>query len=160
MNQTDRRLLLLSPADNVLVARAPITEGEPICVEGVKLSAASAFSLGHKLARRPIAAGEPIIKYGAVIGSTTADIPQDAHVHTHNVRSNYTATHTLEEARTAYEAAREAGKASVDEVGQEIYDLVLEAAAGCQTCSEAMGHAEFILTYKSIEPIRPACLPA
>lgn len=52
------------------------------------------------------------------------------------------------------------GEASVDEVGQEIYDLVLEAAAGRQTCSEAMGHAEFILTYKSFEPIGPACLPA
>ena len=48
----------------------------------------------------------------------------------------------------------------VDEIGQEIYDLVLEAAAGRQTCSEAMGHAEFILTYKSFEPIGPACLPA
>jgi altronate hydrolase len=52
------------------------------------------------------------------------------------------------------------GTASVDEIGQEIYDLVLDAAAGRQTCSEAMGHAEFILTYKSFEPIGPACLPA
>jgi len=50
--------------------------------------------------------------------------------------------------------------ASVDEVGQEIYDLVLQVAAGQQTSSEAMGHAEFILTYKSFEPIGPACLPA
>ncbi|MFO1175028.1 MAG: UxaA family hydrolase [Paracoccaceae bacterium] len=50
--------------------------------------------------------------------------------------------------------------ASVDEVGQEIHDLVLAVAAGQQTCSEAMGHAEFILTYKSFEPIGPACLPA
>lgn len=50
--------------------------------------------------------------------------------------------------------------ASVDEVGQEIYDLVLQVAAGRETSSEAMGHAEFILTYKSFEPIGPACLPA
>ena len=49
--------------------------------------------------------------------------------------------------------------ASVDEVGQEIFDLVLSVAAGQQTCSEAMGHAEFILTYKSFDPIGPACLP-
>ena len=111
MSQTDHRLLLLSPADNVLVARAPIAEGEPIRVEGLELPSATAFSLGHKLARRPIAAGDPILKYGAVIGSATADIPQGAYVHIHNVRSNYTATHTLEEARTAYEAAREVGKA-------------------------------------------------
>ena len=110
MSQTDPRLLLLSPDDNVLVARAPIAAGEPIRVEGLDLPAATAFSLGHKLARRVITAGSPIIKYGAVIGTATADIPQGAHVHTHNVRSNYTATHTLEEARTAYEAALEVGK--------------------------------------------------
>ena len=111
MSQTDPRLLLLSPDDNVLVARAPIVAGEPIRVEGLDLSAATAFSLGHKLARQPIPAGDPIVKYGAVIGTATADIPQGAHVHTHNVRSNYTATHTLEEARVAYEAALEVGKA-------------------------------------------------
>jgi altronate hydrolase len=52
------------------------------------------------------------------------------------------------------------GEASVDQVGQEIYDLVLDVAAGEKSCSEAMGHAEFILTYKSFEPIGPACLPA
>lgn len=52
------------------------------------------------------------------------------------------------------------GEASLDEVGQEIFDLVISVAAGQQTCSEAMGHAEFILTYKSFEPIGPSCLPA
>ncbi len=52
------------------------------------------------------------------------------------------------------------GESSVDQIGQEIYDLVLEVAAGQQTASEAMGHAEFLLTYKSFEPIGPACLPA
>ncbi len=45
------------------------------------------------------------------------------------------------------------------EVGGEIFDLTLEVAGGRQTASEALGHAEFILTYKSFEPIGPACLP-
>jgi len=49
--------------------------------------------------------------------------------------------------------------ASLHEVGDEIYERVLDIAAGEQTKSEAMGHAEFILTYKSFEPIGPACLP-
>lgn len=110
MSQTDDRLLLLSPKDNVLVVRAPIGAGENIRVEGHDLPLAVAVSMGHKLARRPIRAGEPVVKYGAVIGSATVDIPQGAHVHTHNVRSNYTATHTLEEARAAYEIANEVGK--------------------------------------------------
>ena len=51
------------------------------------------------------------------------------------------------------------GKASIDEVGDEIADLVLAVAAGTQTVSEAMGHQEFILTYKSFTPVGPACLP-
>lgn len=52
------------------------------------------------------------------------------------------------------------GTASLDEVGNEIYDLVLRVADGTPTKSEDLGHTEFILTYKSFEPIGPACLPA
>ncbi len=52
------------------------------------------------------------------------------------------------------------GKRSIEEVGREIRDLVVAVAAGAQTKSEALGHREFILTYKSFEPIGPACLPA
>ena len=52
-----------------------------------------------------------------------------------------------------------AGTATLDEVGDEIHDLALRVGAGEETKSEALGHAEFILTYKSFEPIGPACLP-
>jgi len=51
------------------------------------------------------------------------------------------------------------GEAGLDEVGDEIFDMVADVAAGQPTKSEALGHAEFILTYKSFEPIGPACLP-
>lgn len=51
------------------------------------------------------------------------------------------------------------GRRSIDQVGHEIRDLVLAVAGGQQTASEALGHREFILTYKSFEPIGPACLP-
>jgi altronate dehydratase large subunit len=51
------------------------------------------------------------------------------------------------------------GRASLDEVGREIRDLVVATAAGERTKSEALGHQEFILTYKSFEPIGPSCLP-
>jgi altronate dehydratase large subunit len=50
-------------------------------------------------------------------------------------------------------------EASVDVVGKEIYGKVLEIASGVQSCSESLGHQEFVLTYKSFEPIGPACLP-
>jgi altronate hydrolase len=52
------------------------------------------------------------------------------------------------------------GHASLDEVGQEIRDLVVSLGQGGRTKSEELGHQEFILTYKSFEPLGPACLPA
>jgi altronate dehydratase large subunit len=51
-------------------------------------------------------------------------------------------------------------EASVDEVGEEIYQKLLDVASGVQSCSESLGHQEFVLTYKSFEPIGPHCLPA
>ncbi len=51
------------------------------------------------------------------------------------------------------------GDATLAEVGDEIYEQVLAVAAGRRSVSEALGHREFILTYKAFEPIGPACLP-
>jgi altronate hydrolase len=51
------------------------------------------------------------------------------------------------------------GEASLDELGTELFDLVLAVARGGQTKSEALGHREFILGYKSIEAVGPACHP-
>jgi len=51
------------------------------------------------------------------------------------------------------------GSATISDIGQEIYQFVLEVAGGKPTRSEALGHIEFILTYKSFEPIGPACMP-
>ncbi len=53
-----------------------------------------------------------------------------------------------------------AGAATLDEVGDEIFAAVIAAAGGRPTRSEALGHQEFILTYKTFEPIGPACLPS
>jgi altronate hydrolase len=51
------------------------------------------------------------------------------------------------------------GAATLDEVGEEIYAMVLAIASGDRTVSEDLGHQEFILTYKAFEPIGPSCLP-
>jgi altronate dehydratase large subunit len=51
-------------------------------------------------------------------------------------------------------------RGTLDEVGREIIDCLLRAAAGEPTASESLGHQEFILGYKSFEPLEPACLPA
>ena len=107
---TDPRLLLLSPGDNVLVLRAQIEADEMIVVEGVRVRVARRLGLGHKLARGPIRAGDKVRKYGAPIGSASADIATGAEVHLHNLKSDYTATHSLDAARTAFEASRAEGK--------------------------------------------------
>lgn len=51
------------------------------------------------------------------------------------------------------------GRATLDEVGREVYERVLETASGKQTASESLGHQEFSLGYKSFEPAGPSCFP-
>jgi altronate dehydratase large subunit len=52
------------------------------------------------------------------------------------------------------------GTATIGETGNEIFTTILNVAAGKATCSEQLGHQEFILTYKTFTPIGPGCLPA
>jgi altronate hydrolase len=51
------------------------------------------------------------------------------------------------------------GDATLDDVGGEIFAKIAAVASGERSVSEALGHQEFILTYKSFEPVGPACLP-
>lgn len=57
MNDTDGRLLLLDPRDNVLIARDRIACGETILIDGAPVAPAVDLRLGHKLARRAIGIG-------------------------------------------------------------------------------------------------------
>ena len=108
MPSSDPRLLLLHPADSVFVLRAPVEAGETIRVEGQTVAVPVRLGLGQKIARRAIAPGEKVIKYGAPIGSASAPIAPGAHVHLHNLKSNYTPTHSLAEAQAEH-AARQKG---------------------------------------------------
>jgi altronate hydrolase len=51
------------------------------------------------------------------------------------------------------------GRDDLETVGREIFDCVCRTAAGQPTASEALGHREFVLGYKSFEPLGPACFP-
>lgn len=51
------------------------------------------------------------------------------------------------------------GEASLDEVGTEIVARVCDVANGEPSCSEELGHQEFVLTYKQFEPSGPGCFP-
>jgi altronate hydrolase len=50
------------------------------------------------------------------------------------------------------------GKNTVNEVGQTIFDCINRVASGNKSKSEALGHNEFILTYKTFDAIGPSCL--
>jgi altronate hydrolase len=50
------------------------------------------------------------------------------------------------------------GEASLAEVGTEIRDKLIGLASGEMSASEALGHAEFVLTYKALGENQPGCL--
>ncbi|MCI2400915.1 UxaA family hydrolase [Aliiroseovarius subalbicans] len=97
MSDPNPNLLLLSEHDSVFVALEAIARGKAYGPDGAVVEVASAVTLGHKVARYPISKGDKVIKYGVSIGSATQDIAAGEHVHVHNLRSDYTATHLLEE---------------------------------------------------------------
>jgi (2R)-sulfolactate sulfo-lyase subunit alpha len=87
-------LILLAEEDNVLVCRFPVRAGQPLVIDGGTVTADADIDTGHKLARRALAAGEIVYKYGAPIGSMIKDVAAGGHVHLHNMKSNYIASHT------------------------------------------------------------------
>ena len=97
MSDREKRLLQLSPRDNVCVVAAPIEAGERIEIGGRSVVVSRPLPVGFKVANRPIAAGEKVLKYGAPLGSATADIAIGELVHTHNLKSDYLPTYLLED---------------------------------------------------------------
>lgn len=98
-DDTDPRLMLLSPGDSVYVLRDQIATGETIRLQGRAVRVGQALGLGHKIARVAHAPGDKVVKYGAPLGTVTAPIAVGEHVHTHNLTSDYTVSHTLDPAR-------------------------------------------------------------
>lgn len=96
----DARLVLLSPADNCLIACTHLVAGTAVQLEGGTVTLDKDIGLGHKLARHAIAAGQKVRKYDAVIGSLRTPVEAGAHIHTHNLDSDYTPTYTLDEGKT------------------------------------------------------------
>ena len=89
----DRRLLLLSEQDNVVVACANLQAGDVVRMDGEEVKLSADAPVGFKIARRDFAPGEKVTKYGAAIGSTTAAIRRGDVVHLHNMKSDYLPTY-------------------------------------------------------------------
>jgi (2R)-sulfolactate sulfo-lyase subunit alpha len=91
-----RKLIKLHPDDNVQIVAKEIKAGEPVMINQSVVSVDKTVQIGHKIAEQPIANGQKIIKYGVPIGSATADIEMGAHIHLHNMKSDYIPTYTVE----------------------------------------------------------------
>ena len=96
MSTRIHKAIQLHPDDNVVVCIQALQPREEILLSGNVATITVAVGIGHKLACRYIRRGEPIIKYGVPIGTATEDISPGAHVHTHNVRSNYIETYIIQ----------------------------------------------------------------
>jgi altronate dehydratase len=83
-----KSVLVISDRDNVATALVRLAPGTSLEVDGATLTVRDTIPSGHKVALTTIAAGNAVIKYGSPIGTASIDIPQGAHVHTHNVASN------------------------------------------------------------------------
>ena len=84
MSQTITQTIRLSPADNVVVARAALRSDTLVEEEG--LTTIEPIDPGHKIATQPIKKGDTIRKYDQIIGIAESDIRPGQHVHTHNLR--------------------------------------------------------------------------
>lgn len=93
MSAVETATILLHERDTILIVRRPINAGETVKIDGKRVVIESKLSVGHKLARKHLAVGEKVIRFGAPIGSMTHSVEPGAHVHTHNMKSDYIATH-------------------------------------------------------------------
>ena len=90
----NRHFVLLHKADNTFVCCKQLLAGSSTTLEDVDVTMTADITIGHKIARQPITAGEKVIKYGVSIGSATKDIAFGEHIHMHNMKSDYIASHT------------------------------------------------------------------
>ena len=102
-----------------------------------------------------IACGSQVILFstgrGSVVGSAIAPVIK--------VCANPETFRKMEEDMDVDAGRILEGRATLPDVGREIYELVRRVGNGERTKSESLGHREFILTYKSFGPLGPACLP-
>jgi (2R)-sulfolactate sulfo-lyase subunit alpha len=91
-----KKLLRIHRDDNVLIVVAPVKPGDRDLIDGQELAFTQNIAIGHKVAARLIKPGEKVYKCGVPIGSAKEAVPAGAHLHLHNLKSDYIATYTLD----------------------------------------------------------------
>ncbi len=85
--------ILLHPNDNVLVCVQETKAGQLVDIGGVQYRFDANIQVGHKIARHDLNAGEKILRYGVPIGTLTQKADRGAHIHMHNLESDYIPSH-------------------------------------------------------------------
>lgn len=93
---SDFRILILDPNDNIGVATQELSVGTKITLPDGTLTLLDTIDIGHKFALHNIAANEKIIKYQAPIGHATHPIKAGEYVHSHNMVSDYLPTYSID----------------------------------------------------------------
>lgn len=91
----DSGFLYLASGDNIAVATRALPAGTTVILTGNEVELKSTIDVGHKFAVCRIRTGEKVVKYGAPIGSASADIAPGEYVHIHNLQSDYLPSYTL-----------------------------------------------------------------
>ena len=91
----DRRVLLLHPQDNCLIACTPLATGTRLRLDRGEITLSQDVALGHTIARQTLRSGDKVLRLGAVIGSVTREVSPGEHLHLHNLKSDYLPTYTL-----------------------------------------------------------------
>lgn len=85
-------VIQIHPADNVCVTTRPLAGGTTVTCGSVQFVLNEPCPLGSKLALTALMAGDKVVKFGAPIGSMTADVGIGEYIHTHNLQSDYLPT--------------------------------------------------------------------
>ncbi len=82
-----KALLQIAESDNLATCLKALKKGETVQTDEVTICVTEDIPQFHKIALQAIPKGAPCRKYGEIIGIASADIPQGAHAHVHNIES-------------------------------------------------------------------------
>ncbi|MHC0443454.1 UxaA family hydrolase [Flavobacterium sp. 3-210] len=83
---TQKKLIKVNPADNVIVALTDLVQNEQIIFEGTTVSPTTDVKAKHKIAEKDFSIGNDIIMYGVLVGKAAKPIKKGEVITTENVK--------------------------------------------------------------------------
>ncbi|WP_337966164.1 altronate dehydratase family protein [uncultured Flavobacterium sp.] len=83
---TQKKIIKVNPADNVIVALTDLVQNEQIMFEGTTVSPITDVKAKHKIAEKDFTIGNDIIMYGVLVGKAAKPIKKGEVITTENVK--------------------------------------------------------------------------